>query len=332
MNKRITVVSIHLLSWISFCLLPLLLLPKSAIVFDLDHAGFLIEFTVSNLLMIAFFYLNYLYAIPRFYFQRKRVAYSLFVIGVLGGIIAFLVFVLHPDQPGTPFPDSPPQPILGSILMRALIVFLISFALRIYVRWKAVEEEKMQAELSYLKAQINPHFLFNTLNSIYSLAVKKSDSAPEAVVKLSYIMRYVTSDAHQEMVSLDKEIAYITNYVDLQRLRITPNMKIDYTVIGDPKGRQIAPLLLITFVENAFKFGISTEVEATVQIKITVDRGGVYLYVYNQKVNKPTRSEGAGVGMENTLKRLDLHYPGQHILAIDDEKNDYKVSLKINWA
>ena len=129
--------------------------------------------------------------------------------------------------------------------------------LKINSRLKLAEKEKVNAELSYLKAQINPHFLFNTLNSIYSLAIEKSDYTATAVVKLSSMMRYVITDASHKFVPLEKEINYISNYIELQKLRIDSSIKLMYTVTGDISDKKIAPLVLISFIENAFKYGVN---------------------------------------------------------------------------
>src|SRR5882724_6072973 len=140
-----------------------------------------------------------------------------------------------------------------------LVVIFFALMLKIRERWKLTEREKIAAELSYLKAQINPHFLFNTLNSIYSLTLEKSDQAPTAIVQLSGMMRYVLDEAGKDMVPLDKEIAYIRNYIALQEARFGASLHLDCSVSGSPEGKKIAPLVLIPFIENAFKHGINAD-------------------------------------------------------------------------
>ena len=179
-----------------------------------------------------------------------------------------------PPWTGSPLPHVPPpaKPAFPLELSHTLFLFLVgvfvSLSLRINNRWRETEREKLQAELSYLKAQINPHFLFNTLNSIYSLAIEQSDQTPEAIVKLASFLRYVIQDAQQDQVSLAKELAYIGHYVTLQKFRLDDTVQVDYQIDGNPNGKQIAPLILISFIENAFKYGVSPEELSVIQIHI----------------------------------------------------------------
>lgn len=130
-----------------------------------------------------------------------------------------------------------------------MAAFFLSLLLRINKQLKESEEEKLKAEVSYLKAQINPHFLFNTLNSLYALTIEKSDYAPDAVIKLSNMMRYVVTESTNDFVSLEREISYISDFIDMQRLRISDENKLEYIIKGDTKGRKIAPLVIIPFIE-----------------------------------------------------------------------------------
>ncbi|MBL0103125.1 MAG: histidine kinase [Bacteroidetes bacterium] len=198
---------------------------------------------------------------------------------------------------------------------------------------KKIREEKLNSELSLLKAQINPHFLFNTLNSIYSLSIQKSDLAPIAVVKLSAIMRYVTGDSQKKRVSLEKEINYVLDYIDLQKMRFGDTLNLTYKVTGDWLGKQIAPLLLVPFIENAFKHGVNPEKESGVHINIDIGKNDVVLNVSNAIVNtiKDREYEG-GLGLENTRNRLKLLYPGKHELKIEESAGEFSVYLKIDLS
>lgn len=191
--------------------------------------------------------------------------------------------------------------------------------------------DKLDAELSYLKAQINPHFLFNTLNSIYSLALQKSDDAANAVVKLSGMMRYVLTESQRESVSLEKEINYIKDYVELQKLRLGNAVRLDFNISGNAAQKQIAPLLLIPFIENAFKHGVNAEENSEIKIEINVTESAVNLFVKNNKVNVDNTTDvKTGLGVENTKNRLILLYPDKHHLTIDDNPLSFAVSLSIN--
>lgn len=212
-----------------------------------------------------------------------------------------------------------------------MVIVVFSLMLRISGRWQQTEREKMNAELSYLKAQINPHFLFNTLNSIYSLAIQKSDETPTAIVKLSGMMRYVLSESANEFVSLEKEIIYIKNYIDLQKLRFEDAISLEFIIKGDSIGKKIAPLMLIPFIENAFKHGVNAEEESLIKINIHITEETLFLSVFNKKVTINISEENkSGLGIENTKNRLQLLYPEKHKLSIFDTENSFLVELSMN--
>ena len=209
-----------------------------------------------------------------------------------------------------------------------LFIFVILFSLVIKTRNKlrSAEKEKLNAELSYLKAQINPHFLFNTLNSIYSLAIEKSDYTPIAVVKLSGMMRYVLTESSAQFVSLEKEINYIRDFVDLQKLRVGNTADVQFEISGDFIGSRIAPLILIAFIENAFKYGVNPDQKSEIVIQLSVSGKKLHLIVKNNKVifNSDWSNQ---VGLDNTINRLDLIYPSKYTLHFRDKDNEYQVEL-----
>lgn len=196
---------------------------------------------------------------------------------------------------------------------------------------KALENERLNAELNFLKLQINPHFLFNTLNSIYSQAHLKSEQTEYSILKFSQIMRYVLYDSTTEKIPLTKDLEYIRNYIDLQKLRISKNITIQYEVAGITNDLLIAPLLLITFIENAFKHGISYTTPSAINVQITVTGSELSLVVGNTIIRKtklPDETAG-GVGLANARRRLDVLYPGRYRLDINDSNNIYVVNLSI---
>ena len=192
---------------------------------------------------------------------------------------------------------------------------------------KLLENANLNAEVNFLKSQINPHFLFNTLNGIYSLAHNRSAQTEEAILKLSELMRYVLYESGAETVELAKDIQYITNYIDLQRLRISSKVTVNYEVRGNLQGR-IAPLLLISFIENAFKHGLSYVHSSSIHILITVFEETLTLLVENPIIEK--NSFVGGVGLKNVIRRLDLLYPQRHSLDIVDNGRMHVVNLKLN--
>ncbi|WP_207531754.1 sensor histidine kinase [Desertivirga arenae] len=194
------------------------------------------------------------------------------------------------------------------------------------------EADKVTAELSFLKAQINPHFLFNTLNNIYSLAVMRSDKTAETVVKLSNIMRYLTEDVSKDFISLEQELKSVSNYIDLQRLRLGPKIETSFAVIGQPHGKSIPPLILMTFVENAFKYGISKSDPYPITIRVTINEESILFYSENKISDnlKNIEQSSTRVGVSNTRKRLTHLYLNRHSLEINTEDNLYKVNLVLS--
>ncbi len=206
---------------------------------------------------------------------------------------------------------------------------LISISIQTATRLHQVETDQLQAELRQLKAQIHPHFLFNTLNSIYALAIRKDDRTAETIVKLSDFMRYMIRDAHRNKVPLEKETDYINNYIDLQRARLRDSVPIHYTLEGDVAGQQIAPLLLFSFIENAFKHGVNPDEDSLIRIELRVQSNELRLHVFNHKVRTSHIEASNGVGMPNAKDRLRLLYPNAHQLLIDDAPGHFQVALTL---
>ncbi len=194
-----------------------------------------------------------------------------------------------------------------------------------------LEHRNMHNELQFLKSQINPHFLFNTLNNIYSLSLKKSDLAPEMVLKLSDMMRYMLYECNSRRVSLKKEITYLQNYIELESIRFKNRGTIQLNLeIVEDEELQIAPLLFVPFLENAIKHGVNQQIEnAKVSMSLKVHNGMVEFCIKNNKNIKSVNGPG-GIGLVNVKRRLNLIYPKAHELEIQDLKEFYIVSLKIN--
>ena len=341
-------VCVHIVCWAVFLSLPSIFNPRRA---ELGSWWLILDILepprwTNALLLIVVFYFNYYIAIPKLYIKHKYFSLLLSV-GVLSFVFIWLNYSMRPPEfgphipsgpgvglpPGPPPDGPPPFGLLGNSfnLFMFLIVYAASFALCLYEQWQKTKEEMLNTQISLLKRQINPHFLFNTLNSIYSLTLTKSDSAPDAVVKLAGMMRYSVSDATQNTVSLSKEIEYISNYIDLQRLRVAENVKIAYSVSGSVDGRQIAPFLLIPFVEQAFRYGVNSEQDSDIRIEMYIDSSNILLTAVNKKVfmraddNADTLS-----AVETTKKRLNLLYPGKHKFEVRDDEQLFSISLQIS--
>ena len=199
---------------------------------------------------------------------------------------------------------------------------------------KELQTQTMQSELRFLKSQINPHFLFNTLNSLYALTLKKSEKAPEIVLKLSEMMRYMLYECNERAVLLSKEINYLRNYLDLERLRQAEHVDIRLEVVGEVGRHKIAPLMFIPFVENCFKHGLNHHIEqGFVDIKMLIEDDTLHLYIENSKpesLPRPTTTRrSGGIGLVNVRRRLDLLYPDAYELDIQVQPKTYAVSLTL---
>lgn len=203
---------------------------------------------------------------------------------------------------------------------------------------KELERQNMQSELNFLRSQVNPHFLFNTLNNLYALTLKKSDKAPETVLKLSEIMRYMLYESNEKRVPLSKELAYMKNYLELESLRHGEQTDIKLTIKGDTDGIQIAPLLLIPFIENAFKHGVQNDLnDGYVHIDLAVKKDKLKFNITNSKtVNSRKELNGArsnksgGIGLVNVQRRLNLIYQDDYNLSINNKKDSFNVKLDIS--
>jgi len=334
-SKSYTVL-IHILVWVAFLLVPLIFIESAT-----GRERFMMMGWFQQLLMAAYFYYNFLYLIPRFLLRKKIWTYFLMLfLGLLAISGLNVIFALatsgliehrHPFNllRTAFFPFYP-----------AVMAFALSSSVRITMEWfknerqkKEMEAEKLSSELAFLKSQVNPHFLFNILNNICSLARKKSDETENAIIKLSQIMRYMLQDSKDEKVSLAKEVEYLQSYIELQRLRLPEVVKIDFSTEGRPELFSIEPLLLIPFVENAFKHGVSYQDSSEIAIHL-ICQGQTLSFTVENRIAKHqggTVEQGSGIGLKNVMRRLELLYPGKHQLLISDDGNQYKVELEIQF-
>ncbi|MGY8913627.1 MAG: sensor histidine kinase [Flavobacteriales bacterium] len=217
------------------------------------------------------------------------------------------------------------------------VPLVVSTALKIYTVWrkneelrKITEKEKINAELQFLKTQLNPHFLFNSLNTIYSLAIRNSSDTAEAIMNISELMRYMLYEANKDKVPLAKEINYLKNYIHLQRLRLSDNAKVKIKISGEEQGKEIAPLLFIAFVENAFKYGTDFKGNTDIEINLAIKEQAIHLYVKNILGAYQSKEGSSGIGIENVRSRLNLLYPNAYDLEIDNDEIYYTVHLHLN--
>ncbi|QXV67579.1 hypothetical protein FPZ42_17740 [Mucilaginibacter achroorhodeus] len=298
-----------------------------------------VVFGLYGIINISVFYVNYLVFIPRF-LNRKQ--YKLFALSI---ITTLVVYGLVKYGFGLIFSDIILDRMKGESLgfwkyflntfFITLIFLFLSTVLKFTIDWflnervqRDLENQRLTAELSFLKSQINPHFLFNSLNSIYSLAYQKSDTTPEAILKLSEIMRYMLYECNDNKVDLSKELQYLQNYIDLQKIRFGNKAFINFEVLGEVTNQQIVPLMLISFIENAFKHGIANDPHQPIVLRINVEDGRLFFFIQNKK-HSHNRDAIGGIGLPNVRRRLDLLYPGKYNLEIRDEADTYTCQLSL---
>ncbi len=224
--------------------------------------------------------------------------------------------------------------VITTNLFIVIFVAMLHFAvewLEFETKKKEVENEKLTAELNFLKAQINPHFLFNTLNNLYYLAYSKSENTTEVIAKLSQMMRYMIYDSNHPKVLLSKEIEYMQSYIGLERLRLNDLIPIKFEVSGNTENVWITPLIFITFLENAFKHGVSnSNPKAWVNISIALrDKECIYSVENSKTSDQKDVSEKSGIGLKNVKRRLELSYPGQYKLETKETRDTYLVQLNL---
>ncbi|RZL06035.1 MAG: histidine kinase, partial [Pedobacter sp.] len=207
------------------------------------------------------------------------------------------------------------------------LVFLMDNQLRSQKKEASLKQERTNAELAFLRSQVSPHFLFNSLNNIYSLSYKKSDKAPDAILKLSELTRYMLYEK-QELVPLEKEWEYIQNFISLQQLRYDTALALQLSLRGSIHSWNIAPYLLIPFVENAFKHGQVLDMDHPLTIELDCSENELLFKVAN-KIARQQKDKDGGIGLENVRRRLELLYPGLYEWNIQSTDEHFEILLKI---
>ena len=211
----------------------------------------------------------------------------------------------------------------------ASMIILFKFWIKKQNDWLQSEKEKVTAELQLLKAQVHPHFLFNTLNNIYSFSLAGSPKTPQMILKLSSLLSYMLYECKANKVLLEKEIEIMKNYIDLERERYANRLEVSINIEGDILGKYITPLLILPFLENAFKHGTSEQLEKPwLNMDISVKQKTFRCKIANSKDEELLKATG-GIGIENVQKRLQYLYPGRHELKLGDEGDFFVVSLKL---
>lgn len=334
--KRVFVVVIHLLFWILYTGLIYTILKKIAQ--DEQVARRITVINLSGVASIAYVYLIVL--IPRYWDQKK---YKMFVFWfvlmlLISTIYRYILVSWTVNIYGEGSGGSIDGELFAQFLIGGFFIMMIATPLRIinvYFKKKNLEtqlsEYKLEAELKFLKAQVNPHFLFNALNNIYSLSFVNSTKAPEMILKLSDMMSFMLYDCKAETVPLTNEIEYLYNYISLQQLKKEGEQNITLQVDGDATGLRIPPMLFIPFFENAFKHGnIQDTKKGYIRSIFSIVNGQLTFTIKNSIAPFKTHYEKGGIGLENVRKRLALLYPDKHTFEISENEDHFEIIMTLN--
>lgn len=357
-NAKIFRILFQVVFWLMWLIFPLFMLNRVS-----ENAGISLQFFMLNLSLVPLFYLNSNFLFPKV-FEVKGLGTYLFYLAI--AIFIFYLFevffeyqFIMPEAPpldqrvqqggrpgslGGRGPGPGPGPGLGPgqgpwlrpILPIAFIVAvstiysLMSYLAKIEQKEFEMSKERKLSELSFLKSQVSPHFLLNSLNSVLYLVRTKSSRAEEVVLGLSDIIKYMLYDSEKNAVPLPSEVHYLKSYFDLQEIRFGEDIKIEHEYSGDMSKHLIEPLLLIPFVENAFKHGSHQVIDPQIRLSLDIIGDDLRLKISNKYSAGDTSSDTVGgIGLNNVSKRLDLLYPGAHTLDISSEDGWYKVDLQI---
>lgn len=301
----------------------------------------LIEETINVTAYASIVYFNFYVLIPNFLSKKRLLLFVgglLLYLVLLTPIITAALYWVFLAFDATTLAERLDERII--FITFALVAFL-STLFQILSEWlrherdkRVLEQQKAQSELRFLKSQINPHFLFNTLNNLYALTLKKSDLAPEIVLKLSDMMRYMLYECNEKTVLLEKEINYIRNYLSLEKIRQGDDVDIRFDIEGEVHDQRVAPLLFIPFIENCFKHGVNRQLtDAFVHLKMVVEKEKITMEVTNSKpdiIPGLYNKKPGGIGQKNVRQQLDLLYPKKYTLSTDESPVSYHVNLKID--
>lgn len=338
-KRRVVETVVHIAIWLGLYLLAILFVRTIGPFNKIDNT-LVMPVTIGTLINLIIFYAVSLYLIPNFALKNRVKEFLLWTGAVLLAFTLvetlidffFLIYIYSSEK----------ESFLGQFITNGLVhLFIVSFALGYgfiknwLVNERRKEEltrEKLSAELSFLKTQLNPHFLFNVLNMAYSSASRKGDDQTADIIeKLSVLMRYMIYESNVDKIDVQREIDFIRNYINLQKMRFSSDIPVNvtFTVNGHYSGYRIAPLILIPFIENAFKYGVKLEKKSEIHLSLTFQNGEMEFNARNSIFRNGESVDGrnSGVGLKNTQKRLSILYPNKHKLKIDDNGKEYSVKL-----
>lgn len=317
----------HVLFWLVIYLDELLSI--FGITPDFDF-GYLVIEIIADMALV---YFNLYILIPRFLFKNKIWSYSLVTALTLIANAAIMLY-LYPDPDSSLFSKDFITNLLGTLLTTGSImgtaIGVKIFKQFILNRQKVQDLQKanLQTELSYLKDQINPHFLFNSLNNIYVQSRKRPEEVPESILLLSDLLRYQLYDCSNDLVLLKDEIEYLKNYLKLDKMRKNGS-DIQFNITGTPNGVKVAPFIFLPFVENAVKYSTTPNDTSFIKVDLDIKETKILFKIVNSYDNYENKHQG-GIGQLNVRRRLELLYPERHKLSFSDENHVYSVDLELD--
>ncbi|MBC5991529.1 sensor histidine kinase [Pontibacter cellulosilyticus] len=335
MNAQQKKIGLHLLGWMLYLGYTLL----GYYIYNWKFNTLMLAFS-QDVLRIAEFYLCYFLVFPLWLKYKNWMLLALGVAGVMLTYIALRYLIeetLYPHLFG--FRNYGAGTTLSYFIFDNLywampgiflggVVWGLETTLQKERENRSLKQEKAQAELAFLKTQINPHFLYNTLNYLYSLAYPVSDKLAVAIIRLSDLMRYMLHESKDGKVELQKEVDYLHNYLEIYRLRFEDKFFVNFYVQGHVNGQRVPALVLIPFVENALKHGVVDDASAPIEINLQLEKDSLYFDVSN-RISKNQKDQTTGIGLANIRRRLDLIYPGKYKLDIQQDGLTYKTKLKL---
>lgn len=339
-TKKWVVISLHTLFWALFFVSPFLLRPISdnggARLPHRNETGFIYLLIFKNLFFLFLFYGNAYVFIPRLIYKKKYSEYFFSLVGMLVLLFFWDRFFFNL------FIEGREHRLWNFIVFNIFPFLFIAIASTAYrmiqdkvqedKKIKERETEHLKTELSFLRSQVSPHFMFNVLNNMVALARKKSDALEPSLIKLSSLLRYMLYETDEDKVLVEKEVDYLQSYIDLQQQRFGKNVQINTCFKKIENGHTIEPMLLIPFVENAFKHGTGLITDAQIDVHLKVENGELYFSVQNRysDVATETKDKTSGIGLNNVKRRLNLLYQGRHSLTIKKENGWFTVLLHLN--
>jgi two-component system, LytTR family, sensor kinase len=327
----------HILFWILYYFFVCVVLYNA---YQIHDFTFYVQFILFMPFSAALVYVNLYILIPFFLYRKKYIYYALLLLLALIGtaFIDQLLKLMYAHFGSKIFAFTADLNFQNLFLETTAMFYLTGFttSFKLSKDWiqnqqlmKEREKQYLETELNFLKAQIQPHFFFNTLNNLYSLTLKKSDLAPEIVLKLSGLMSYMLYESNTPKVSLSKEITYLQNYLDLEKLRFGQRLIVTFEIEGHIEEVNIPPMILILFLENSFKHGVKNNLNKIgIDISLKVE-GGFLSFTVKNPVTENMSTGDTGIGLKNAKRRLELLYGNNYSLDLSERQNEFIVSLKM---